>query len=409
MRDMRLLIVALLSLSSVAVSAQPFVGDEILSDALRPSNAVLSGVAPAVSLAQDLQGVAMAWTARNAAGANVLHVARLDLAGRIVAPAAAIPAATAEDVEAYWPSIAVAPDRMGFTLAWVEFLRKPLTDSASAVYCRLDADLKPSARRVLATMQATKVTAPAIVRSGRATWISFDGAVREIGADGSLGANLDAGVPVSDMLATSDFPKVVGQANRSVNNCGYIPWLGYFPGCFTNLRDLRFVSLQTGLATRRLGLRTDVWPVIQSDGRDVLVVWRNGEQSDGGPVTAVRLSATSFTAVDVDLQGGFNIGTFGPDVVATRPGIATDGERYLVVWSTKKLGSSSRDIVGAVIDRDNQVIPLSIAATGADERDPSILMTAPGNFLVAYEKLSNGERRLATRTVKFNTRRRAAR
>ena len=407
MNGMRLLIVALLSLASLATSAQPFVGDEVLSDAMRPSNAALSGVVPPVSLAQDLQGAVMAWTARNAKGVNVLYVARLDPVGRIIAPVAEIPVGTA-DVEAYWPSIAVSPDRMGFTLAWIEFLRKPLSDSASAVYCRLDADLKPSARRVLATMQATKVTVPAIVRSGKSTWISFHSAVREIGSDGPIGLQLDAGVPVSDMIAAADFPKVVGQANRTANSCGYIPWLGYYPPCFNNVHDLRFVSLQAGLATRRLALRSDFWPAIQSDGRDVLVAWMNGEPGDGGTVSTVRLSATSFVRVDEDLQGGQDIGTFGPDVVATRPDIATDGERYVVVWSTKK-PSGARDVVAAVIDRDGQVTRLSIAATDADERDPSILMTAPGNFLVAYETLSNGERRLATRTLKFNGRRRAGR
>ena len=137
-----------------------------------------------------------------------------------------------------------------------------------------------------------------------------------------------------------------------------------------------------------------------------LDVWMNGEQSTGGTVTAVHLSARSFVNVDWELQNEQDIGTFGPDVVATRPDIATDGERYVVVWSTKKL-NGDRDIVGASIDREGHVTHLSIATTSADERDPSVLMTAPGNFLVAYEKLSGNERRLATRTLKFNKRRRA--
>ena len=405
MKGMRLFTVALLLLHALAASAQPFVGDETLSDVLRQANALISAVAPAVSMAQDHQGVAIAWTMRNVRGINAAHVARLDAIGRISGPVVEVPpVTTGNEVDAYWPSIAVSPTGTGFTLAWVELLRVPLTDSASAVYCELDAELRPSARRLMATMPATKVTAPAIVRSGKTTWISFNGSVREIRAGGLLGPNLDAGVPASDMVATSDYPKVVGQANRIGNVCAYIPWY-HPPGCPATVYDLRFVSLYTGSATRRLGFRSDFWPAIESDGRDVLVVWMNGEQS--GHVTAVRLSVSSFARVEEDLLGGQNIGTFGPEAgVATRPDIATDGERYVVVWSTKTL-NGGRDVVGAIIDRDGHVTSLSIATTGADEHDPTVLMTAPGNFLVAYGKLSSNERRVATRTLKFNRRRRA--
>ena len=155
-----------------------------------------------------------------------------------------------------------------------------------------------------------------------------------------------------------------------------------------------------------MAFKSESRPAIQSDGRDVLVAWMNGEQGAGGTVTAVHLSARSLVNVDWELQNEQDIGTFGADVVATRPDIATDGERYVVVWSTKKL-NGDRDVVGASIDREGNVTNFSIATTDADEHDPSVLMTAPGNFLVAYEKLSQSERRVATRSLKFNKRRRA--
>jgi hypothetical protein len=412
MNGMRLLTVALLLLRAVAASAQPFVGDEVLSDALRPANARINAAAPAVAMAQDLQGVAIAWAMRNAIGANAVYVARLDAAGRIVAPVTEISGIGIE-VEAYWPSIAASPDGMGFTLVWAEFLREPRYDLVRAFYSQLDANLQPSAQHVLAATRRV----PAIVRSGKSTWISFDGSVRELRADGSLGPNLDAGAPVSDMVATSDFPQVVsGQSYQT----GWIctgnptcslggPGIGYcHEACriYRYAYELRFVSLYTGLAMRSMAFNSESRPAIESDGRDVLIVWMNGEQSAGGTVTAVHLSARSFVNIDWELQNEQDIGTFGPDVESTRPDIATDGERYVVVWSTKKL-NGDRDIVGASIDRDGQVTHISIATTSADERDPSVLMTAPGNFLVAYEKLSNNERRLATRSLKFNRRRRA--
>ena len=416
MIGMRLLTVALLLLQSLAASAQPFVGDEVLSDVLNPANAVISAVAPAVAMAQDLHGVAIAWTMRNALGANAVYVARLDAAGRIVAPATEISGIGIE-VEAYWPSIAASPDGTGFTLAWVELLRPPRTDLVRAFYCQLDANLKPSEQHILAAMRAATITAPAIVRSGKATWISFNGTVREIRADGSLGPELNAGVPVSDMVATSDYPKVV--SGQSVET-GWIctgdptcslggPFIGYcHEACriYRYAYELRFVSLHTGQAMRTMAFKSESRPAIQSDGRDVLVAWMNGEQGAGGTVTAVHLSARSFVNVDWELQNEQDIGTFGADVVATRPDNATDGERYVVVWSTKKL-NGDRDVVGASIDREGNVTNFSIATTDADEHDPSVLMTAPGNFLVAYEKLSQSERRVATRSLKFNKRRRA--
>src|SRR5688572_26790426 len=127
MNGMRLLTVALLLLHALAVSAQPFVGDETLSDVLSPASTLISAVAPAVSMAQDFQGVVIAWSMRNARGINAVYVARLDAVGRISGPVVEIPpVTTSNDVEAYWPSIAVLPRGMGFTLAWVELLRVPL-------------------------------------------------------------------------------------------------------------------------------------------------------------------------------------------------------------------------------------------------------------------------------------------
>jgi hypothetical protein len=416
MNGMRLPVVALLLLHSLASSAQPFIGDEFPSDALRPANARLDAVSPAVAMAQDLHGVAIAWTMRNASGANAVYVARLDADGRIVAPATEVHGIGIE-VEAYWPSIAALPGGTGFTLAWVELLREPRTDLVRGFYCRLDANLQPSEQHVLAIGRTVTIKAPAIVRSGTSTWMSFNGSVRELRADGSLGPELDAGAPVSDMVADSDFPKVV--TGQSIET-GWIctgdptcslggPFIGYCNEACRIYRyayELHFVSLYTGSAVRTMAFNSDSRPAVESDGRDVLVAWMNGEQTAGGTVTAVRLSGASFVNVDWELQNDLDLGTFGPDVVATRPDIATDRERYVVVWSTKT-SRGDHDIVGASVDRDGQVTPLSIATTEADERDPSVLMTAPGNFRVAYEKLGNGERRVATRSLKFNRRRRA--
>ena len=415
MKGMRMLTVGFLLVCAFAASAQPFVSDAVLSDVLAPRNTSIQAAAPAVAMARDRLGVAIAWTMLDGASQDV-YVARLDSGGRIVAPVTAI--GTPQTVHAYWPSIAVSPSGTGFTLAWTERLRVFLPQSVSVVYSQLDADLKPSAPRLLTTLGAANVTTPAIVRSGRSTWISAGGIVWELHADGSRGAVLDAGAPVTDMVATGDYPQIVSGQNT---NTGWAclkqpgcsapgpPFTGF---CYFHCRvdqfayEVRFVSLYSGSAVRRFSFRSDFGAAIQSNGRDLLLAWMNGEPGVGGPVTAVRLDAASFDFVERDLDLGRDIGTFGADATAARPDIAADDERYVVVWSTKT-SRGDRDVVGASIDRAGHVTSFSIATSTAGENDPSILKTSSGNFLVAYE-LSNGdERRIATRFLRFNGRRRA--
>jgi hypothetical protein len=420
MTGMRMLTVVLLLLHAVAASAQPFVGDAVLTDVLASRHTQIQAAAPAVAMARDRQGVVIAWTMLNVVGAQAVHVARLDSNGRIVAPVTEVgPAWTANSVDAYWPSIAVSPEGTGFTLAWVERIRVPRPSFVSAVYSQLGADLKPSAPRSLTTMAAADVSTPAIVRSGRSTWISAGGTVWEIHANGSPGQLLDAGTPVTDMVAAADYPLVVsGQNIQTGVLCLPQPGCsstGVFRFCYPGCRvdglayELRIVALFTGSAVRRFSFKSDSGAAIQSNGRDVLVAWMNAEPGAGGPVTAVRLDAASFDFVERDLDGVRDIGTFGPDVNAARPDIAVDDERYVVVWSTRT-SRGDRDVVGASIDRAGRVSSFSIATSAADENDPSIQKTSSGNFLVAYELnrgLNQDDRRIATRFLRFNGRRRA--
>jgi|SRR5438132_7837304 len=66
-------------------------------------------------------------------------------------------------------------------------------------------------------------------------------------------------------------------------------------------------------------------------------------------------------------------------------------------------------IVGASIDRSGNVAYMSIATSPVDERDPSVLAVGNGRFLVAYEKIGGGDRRLAGRFIDFEPRRRTVR
>jgi hypothetical protein len=164
--------------------------------------------------------------------------------------------------------------------------------------------------------------------------------------------------------------------------------------------SLQYLALYGISAANDFNFDSNAAPAIRGDGRDVALVWLQGAQVSGGSVVMTRLSPPSFTDFFPGVNQPLVIGSFGPDAGPTRPDIAGDGERYVVVWRTQTPGRS-HDIAGASIDRAGNIIPLSIATSTADERDPSVVSMGDGTFLVAYEKVSDGDRRIAGRFVTF--------
>src|SRR5947199_6465513 len=82
----------------------------------------------------------------------------------------------------------------------------PLT---RAVYCRLDRDLKPSTPSMLLAI-TQPITAPAIVRSGKTTWITAGTFAWQLRDDGTVSEPLNAGINATDMTVATDFPQIVG-------------------------------------------------------------------------------------------------------------------------------------------------------------------------------------------------------
>jgi hypothetical protein len=310
------------------------------------------------------------------------------------------------------PSIAAAPGGDGFIVTWIE--TAPLSASfPRASYCRLDRDLNPSAHTVLPAIAYPP--APAIVRSGKRTWIASGRVVWEVRADGSLGELLNAGIDATDMTVATDFPQIVALSHFTAGficplGCGST---GHFAFCRCPLvpvtkYSLQFTSLYSVTASTIFDFESDAAPAIGSDGRDVALVWLQGAHDKGGDVVMSRLFAPSFTEFTAAVNQSRVIGSFRPDAGATRPDIASDGERYVVVWRTAT-GAGLHDIIGASIDHAGNVIPLSIATSDADERDPSVIAVGNGTFLVAYQKVSDGEQRIAGRFVTIDNRGRAVR
>jgi hypothetical protein len=276
------------------------------------------------------------------------------------------------------------------------------------VYCRLDRDLKPSTLSLLSIVPSGS-TGPALVRTGKTTWISAASAAWQLHDDGSLGEQLDAGMAATDMTVATDFPQIVGLRHVPTTGttcpvaCRVPRWFCLCSGSPIMNASLQFASLYSITVAKEFAFDSDAAPAVGSDGRDVALVWFQDAQVYGGSVVMSRVSPPSFTDASAGVNQFRVIGSFGPDGGPTRPDIASDGERYVVVWRTQTT-VHSHDIVGASIDRAGNIMPLSIATSTADERDPSIISIGGGTFLVAYEKVTYAERHIAGRFVTFNSR-----
>jgi hypothetical protein len=416
---MRRALFALVLCHAVAASAQITVSDEVVSDPLRIRLAPLTVAAPAVSVAQDRAGIAVAWAMANSSASDAVdrvYVARLGANGQAGAVREMPLSAPSATTHAAYPALAAAPDGSGFVLAWLE-VDPFLPVRARAVYCRLDAALAPSTPTVL--FPAVAPTSPPLVRTkGGTTWIAVVGGLWTLSKDGALSGPLGS-IAASDMTIGTDVPQLVG--GHTVKSTSYTckagcaigggPFNGFCPDTCRipgeNSYALDFLSLFTTTASTTFNFATDAQPAIASDGRDVLLAWFSGTQTSGAHVVIARLNTGDFLHFNEVATHPTELADLPPDFGETRPAIASDGDRYVVVWREART-PGNHDVVGVIVDSDGKVTPLSIATSAADERDPAILSLGGGTFLVAYEKSSGIERRIAGRFVSFG-RHRAAR
>jgi hypothetical protein len=418
---MRTIIALGVLLCAAIAFGQPAIGPEVATDPLPSRGFSLPTYAPPLAMARDRNGVAVAWMMTGAGGGNRIHVVRLDGSAHFTGPVREIAAFAPGDTDASFPSIAASPDGNGFTLAWLEapFYSAivPASSSWNAVYCQLDSDLNPSPPRFLAEAIRSSV----IVRSSTSTWITARGLLWEMRPDGSLSNFIIPGPTASDMAIAMGAPQIAGSQNVAGNyTCSPDPRciVHFGIGGFCDLQNpqcrkyeynytLQYVALYTASASPVFPFFNDAGPAVASNGHDVLVGWFSGEQSKGGQVFAARMTPDSAAHVTHAFDQPLVIGNFGPDAGLTRPDIATDGQRFLAVWRSTS-ATNDHDIVGASVAPDGKITPLSIATSPDDERNPSVIAIGSGSFLVAYEKLGLGERRLAGRVITFDARRHAA-
>jgi hypothetical protein len=140
---------------------------------------------------------------------------------------------------------------------------------------------------------------------------------------------------------------------------------------------------------------------VASNGKSFLVAWHDATANGGGSALASIVDESLLDAPSFVTP--LTIGFVGPDLagpVARQPQVASDGERYVVVWQDRT--EQQRDIVGAVVSpRERTSIPFTVTATDADETQPAIVAVSPGRFLVAYNSVSGGTQQIAGRFVTF--------
>ncbi|MEO8034307.1 MAG: hypothetical protein ABI837_07720 [Acidobacteriota bacterium] len=297
--SIRLLSLFLFLLHAGIAIGQPVIGEEVVSSPL-PLPGVSQISVPGVAMAADRLGVAIAWAmSGSSSGAGRIYVARLDATGRVAGAAAELPVVAA-DYAANAPSIAGSPDGKGFTVAWLEtrLTPSPLPSRPIAVYCRLDANLDHSVPRLLGLSDG-----PVLVRSGKTTWITAAGFLWQLRGDGTPGVPVTGGVSASDMDAGTDTPLLVsGRRLPAEYTCGSAPGCQHSTGgpisqivCNENCRiydykyALQFLALYATSTSEVFSFDSDAAPAVHNDGREILIAWFRGTQSQGGQVVLSRL------------------------------------------------------------------------------------------------------------------------
>lgn len=408
--------VACLFLVAANAAGQPVISSELQTGVIPPRDDLAGFAAPAIAMARDQRGTALAWNARDTeSDSDRIFVAPIDDSGRFTAAPREIPTFSAQPATiAVAPSIAASPDGEGFLLAWIEIVFAPPSYTRVAAYCWLDSDLNPSAPQMLTATPASDAF-PVIARSGPSSWITVDGSLWQVNGDRSLSGPTKPGAIASDMVIYAGHPLIASQWVRT-QACGpgcAVPlwWGGYDCTCYVDqfLPSIHLLWLSnTSPVVDELPLPSDAIDetALATDGQYVFVVRFNGTRRGGGAVLASQFDLTTIRDFG---RSQTVVGTFATNAgeILTRPQIATDGTHEVIVWCTLN-SRGDHDVVGASLDDAGNVTPLSIASSSDDERDPSVIAMSPGRFLVTYEKInSSAERRLAGRFIEFHDRRRA--
>jgi hypothetical protein len=308
-------------------------------------------------------------------------------------------------VDASPPAIAILDDRV--LVAWLETLpaaapySQPRISTVGLALCDRDLNILESS-----ALTPPIQFAPLIARSGTDRfWIVARDQIWWATPAGTFSTGTGFGRVADDMTVTNNNPQIVAHQivpPRFVSCATPCPganrWL--CPQACQIMAPqwpLLYALTLYGNVDERPWQMAGNLPVAvrANDGKDVLLVWFS---DTGGMVMAMR-APPSLPLVGLSPRA---IGTY---VETSRADIATDGQRYVIVWQTMA-STGGHDVIGASLEPDGHVVQMPIATSLADEHDPSIVATGPGSFLVTYRKDASDGQRIAGRTVTFNGRRR---
>ena len=314
-------------------------------------------------------GFAVAWTALNAVQRPRVFVARFDVRGNRIGAAREIAPLSPNSYQAGEPSIAAFGD--GFLLGWIEDCASPKICAAAQ---RLDGALNPITPSVALLADGAPVT----VRSfaGR-TVVAAGELVFLVIADGKIGDVLPNSKLVEG-IAVNQGGAVAAVSHRNAGSLLCVPALSG-PQCFlAEDHLLDFTWIGTSSFTRSYG-RFFVkqappfapQPAIASNGCCFLMVWTE-LLTPGARVVGASIDAP--LAAQAQISAPMNIAFVDAAVQAD---VASDGERYLVVWS-----AGDHAVAGATVE-DGGMQPLAIGGR-ADGVPPVVAALGHDRFIVVY-------------------------
>ncbi|HYO78279.1 MAG TPA: hypothetical protein VE010_17600 [Thermoanaerobaculia bacterium] len=392
-------------------AAQPVLGVEHTTSSELRRGLAVDVAAPQVAIARDRSGVAIAWTMRDENRNSRIHVARLDASGNIAGEVRRLPLAIGgREAHAKYPSLTAHASGDGFVAGWLE-----IASDARGAYAVLHASLAPTIIDRLPVRLSTAT--PALVRTaGATTWITAGGRLGQLDAQGRLVSASELHASATDVaVANGQLQLIAGQQVRTDSwTCSPEPGCmmrGAFSVCYCKVYRYTYALklLQPGLtADLMFPFASEAAAAIEADRERIAVAWFRGQQANGGEVVVSFSTASGAAAFAQAAQTPIVLAPFAADRGPTRPDIAMDGSRTIVVWRTTT-AVGDHDVVAASIDADGEVERFDVATSAADERDPAIFALGNGSFLIAYEKVISGSTQTAWRIASFSGRRRSVR
>jgi hypothetical protein len=380
-----------------ATLSTPIVSDEVVIAAPQlVSQAAFVG--PAVSIVADGRGFVVAWTARPDGFHSRVFVMRLDDAAR---PIAGTLRQIPSENDASMPRLAVTEN--GYVIAWLETRPDGLYRAADAVLDRSLALIGGPTVLIISKSVLFLAVVPPVIHVAR------DDQVIDYDANGTI-----VGFPrftqrPDDLApdAASFFAAAHSFTPAFHFNCMFF--------CGGGLPDrpaeykIVFGRAGTLPAVITSNEENTNGSAIEFHGDLGLLAWYSN-----GSVRALRFlsNSTPLDALKPLNAGDYKSGKFWQD---SRPSIAWDGSRWLVVWQTIAADDGRTAIRAAVISTEGLVTPVPIQDGAESERHPAVIAVSPGRLLVVYaiagdSPVAGNDTKIGARFITFaNGRTRAVR